>query len=326
MRRLVPSPWIVLLALLAAGACTEKGGEGRRYSGTIEAVEVDVIPEISGRIVSRPVDEGDRVQRGDLIAEIDAEPYRITLASTEAGLAEAKARLALLTSGYRQEEISQAAGELAEARAQLELARTQQKRIDSLVSQHVASEDQGDVARRDIEVAQARLAAAQARYDLLFTGYRTEEIDQARAEVARLEAEADRGRLDVARTRVVSPLDGTVTEKLQEPGEYARPGSPIVTVADLTNLYTWVYLSTLEVPEVRLGESATVYVDAFADREFPGRIVFISQEAEFTPKNVQTVDDRVQLVFAVKVAVANPDGVLKAGLPADVAFRPAHSP
>lgn len=327
-----PASWtasvasIALPVVLAAAGCGGDRGGPPRYSGTIEAVEVDVAPEVSGRIVSRLVDEGAAVRKGDLIAEIDSESYRNALASTEAAVAEAEARLALMTAGYRKEEVTQAARQVEEARAELALARTQRGRIDSLVSEQVTSEDQRDLAQRDVEVAEARLASAEARHALLASGYRREEIDAARAEVALLTAEMDQRRLDLARTRIVSPLDGTVTQKLQEPGEYARPGSPIVTVANLTNLYTWVYLSTLEAPKVKLGESAAVLIDAFPGREFPGRVVFFSEEAEFTPKNVQTVDDRVQLVFGVKVAVANPDGVLKAGLPADVIFRAADSP
>ena len=130
--------------------------------------------------------------------------------------------------------------------------------------------------------------------------------------------------LDLERTTVRSPIAGTVTEKLMEAGEYARPGSPIVSVADLVHLYTWVYLSEVELGKVRLGDQVDVRIDAYPGRNFPGKIVYISTQAEFTPKNVQTVEDRVQLVFGVKVAVDNPGGELKVGIPADVAL-PRHS-
>ena len=313
-------------AFLPAPGCSRREAGPPVYSGTIEAVEVDVAPEISGRILERPVDEGDQVKAGDTIAVIDPEPYRIALAQTEAALAEAKARTSLLAAGYRQEEIAAAAREVDEAQAQLDLALAQVRRVERLVSESVAAQEDMDRAQRDREVAQARLAAARARHDLVSRGYRREEVDQARAEVAGLEALAERGRLDIARSTVRSPLAGTVTAKLQEPGEWVQPGQPIVTVADLANMYTWVYPSIVEVERIRIGYEVSVRIDAYPGKDFPGKVVYISPQAEFTPKNVQTVEDRVQQVFGVKVAVANPDGALTIGIPADVALRRAASP
>jgi HlyD family secretion protein len=111
-----------------------------------------------------------------------------------------------------------------------------------------------------------------------------------------------------------------VTEKIREPGEYVRPGAPIVAVADLAHLYVWVYVNALEQGRLRLGDKVSVHVDAHPGRAFGGRVVYVAPEAEFTPRNVQTAEDRVQLVFGVKVAVDDPDGALKVGLPADVTW------
>ncbi len=312
-----PAAALLLLALLSP-SCPGSSNRDPVYSGTIEAVEVDIVPEVSGRILERPVDQGDQVQAGALIARIDPEPYRIALAEAEGALASARASVKLLEAGYRVEEIEAAAREVDEAVAQWTQAEARIARVEDLVAGKVAAPDDLDLARRDRDVAAARVAAAGERLSLVRRGYRPEEIDRARAEVVRLEAARDKARLDFARTELRSPVAGTVTHKLQEPGEYARPGSPIVTVADLVNLYTWVYLGEADLPKVRLGDSASVRVDAFPGKDFPGKIVYVSQEAEFTPKNVQTPEDRVQLVHGVKVAVSNPDGVLKIGIPADV--------
>ena len=319
------------LLFLAAGifslpACTNRGGEDSVYSGTIEAVEVDIVPEVAGRIVTRPVDQGDPVEAGTVVATIDSEEYRLALAETEAALAEARARLALLAAGYREEEVRAAAREVDEAEAQVVLAEAQVRRVESLFADEVSAAADLDVARRDLDVGKARLAAVRARHALVSRGYRREEIDQARAEAARLEALSASRRLDLDRTTIRSPLKGTVTEKLREVGEYVQKGSPIVSVADLTNLYTWVYLSEVDLPEVREGDSVSVRIDGAPGREFPGRVVYISKEAEFTPRNVQTVEDRVQLVFGVKVAVTNSDGSLKIGIPADVALTHRRGP
>ncbi len=282
---------------------------------------MDVVPEVSGRILTRPVDQGYAVAIGDVIATIDPEPYRIALEETEAALASARSRRALLTSGYRKEEVESAAREVEEAEAQLEQAEARIRRVEELVSGKVSTPDELDLARRDRDVARARLEGSRERHSLLTRGYRSEEIEGARSEVRRLEAVLEQRQLDMDRTTVRSPVGGTVTEKIQEPGEYARPGSPIVSVADLVNLFTWVYLGESELPRIRLGDDVAVRVDAFPEKDFPGKVVYISTEAEFTPRNVQTAEDRVQLVHGVKVSVINPDGALKVGIPADVLLR-----
>jgi HlyD family secretion protein len=315
MRRLAATAAAVLLTF---PACAPGNDRSHTYSGTIEAIEVDIVPEVAGRIQKRPVDQGDAVRTGDTIATIDPEQYRLALAETEGALEEARAQLSMAQAGYRKEEIRTAAREVDEARAQLVLAETRVARVEELTKEEVSTQDDLDMARRDLDVARARLSAAEARHALLAKGYRLEEIEQARGRVTRLEAERDRRRLDLGRTTIVSPIEGIVTEKLLEPGEYVQPGSPIVSVADLANLYTWVYPSVVALETIRLGDEVAVKVDAYPDRSFPGKVVYVSPEAEFTPKNVQTVEDRVQLVFGVKVAVANPDGVLKIGIPADV--------
>lgn len=317
MRTLLPAA-----ALLFAAGCGARAGSDPVYSGTIEAVEVDIVPEVSGRILERPFDQGATVEAGAVVARIDPESYRIALAEVDGALAAARARLALLSAGYRSEEKEAAAREQEEARAQLAQAEARIQRVQRLTDQEVATQDDLDMARRDRDVASARVAAAGARLALLSRGYRPEEIQEAGAEVTRLLAAREKAALDLARTEVKSPVAGTVTEKLQEPGEYARPGNPILAVADLVNLYTWVYLAEADLGHIRVGERVAVRIDGFPGRDFPGEVVYISKVAEFTPRNVQTREDRQQLVFGVKVAVPNPGGELKVGVPADVLLMP----
>jgi HlyD family secretion protein len=259
-------PGILLLLVLfppLLTACRERGARTPIYSGTIEAVEVDVVPEVTGRILKRPVDQGDHVAVGDVVALIDPQPYQNALAETEAALQEARARLSLVRTGNRPEEIEAAARAVDEARAQVTLSEAQVKRIEELFAGQVVSQDDVDRVRRDLDVARARLASAEQRHRLLRRGFRREEIAQAAAEVARLESLLAQRRLDLERTTVKSPLQGTVTEKIQEPGEYARTGSPIVSVADLQHLYVWVYLNTIEQGRLRLGDDVSVRVDAY---------------------------------------------------------------
>ena len=312
------------VVMLACAGCEGRATREPLYSGTIEAVQVDIVAEVGGRILSRPVDQGDHVEPKTPIAFIDPAPYRLALSEVEASLAGARAKEEQLTAGYRTEEVQVAAREVDEAEAVVTQAEARIARVEQLLAQGIVAPDDLDVARRDRDAAKARLAAAKQRHSLVGRGYRREEIDQARAEVTRLTAMREQRALDLEKTTVLSPITGTVTEKLIEAGEYANPGSPIVSVADLVHLYTWVYLSEVELGRVRLGDQVDVRIDGQPGRSFPGKVVYIATQAEFTPKNVQTVEDRVQLVFGVKVAVDNPGGELKVGIPADVAL-PRHS-
>jgi len=305
----------ILCALAACGSDAARRGI---YSGTIEAVEVDLVPEVSGRLIERPVDQGDQVASGDLVARIDAEPYRLALAETAAAIQKARAQLDLVSAGYRPEEIAAASRDVEEAEARVVQAASRLERVKDLVAQNVAAQDDLDIARRDLDAARARSASLAERLALLRRGSRPEEIASARADLARLVVLGERQQLDLDHTSVRSPIAGTVTEKLMEPGEYARAGSPIVSVADLEDLYTWVYVSEVELASLKLNQDVFVRIDGRPGQDYPGRIVYISKVSEFTPRNVQTAEDRVQLVYGVKVAVANRDGELKVGIPADV--------
>ena len=323
----IPRPVAALmLAICALAACDGNGARRGVYSGTIEAVEVDVVPEVAGRLLERRVDQGDQVAAGDLIGQIDPEAFRLALAETDAAIQKARAQLDLLSSGYRREEIASASSDVAEAEARVVQAASRLKRVTELVAQQVATQDDLEVAQRDLDAARARAASLSDRQALLKGGYRIEEVAAARADLARLTALRERQALDLDRATVRSPITGTVTEKLMEPGEYARPGSPIVSVADLENLYTWVYVNEVELASLKLDQEVYVRIDGRPGHDYPGRIVYISKVSEFTPRNVQTAEDRIQLVFGVKVAVANQHGELKVGIPADVVLAGGAAP
>jgi HlyD family secretion protein len=169
-----------------------------------------------------------------------------------------------------------------------------------------------------VEAARAELRAARERLALLLAGSRPEQVQAARGQVAQA-----RSALAVARSRlreatVVSPITGVVLRKNLEAGEVANPGVSILTLMDPRDVWVRAYVPEDEVGRLKVGDAARIRVDAFPGRTFPGRLVEIGSEAEFTPKNVQTRKERVNLVFRVKIAVDNPDGILKPGMPADV--------
>ena len=280
----------------------------------------------------------------DLLAGARPEEIR----EAEARVARAEAQLDDLLAGARREEIEQARANLRNAAARREWAQRELHRTRELFVRDLVAAQEVDRARQAYETAAADEAAARERLAQLEAGPRPHEVEAARAEVraarARLsllqagpraaEVDAARARLNEARAalelartrledaRLPSPIDGVVLRKNVEAGETVNPGVPIVTLMDPTDVWLRAYVPETEVGRLRIGQTAAVTVDAYPGRVFPGEVTEIASEAEYTPRNVQTRKERVNLVFRIKIAVRNPEGVLKPGLPADAEIRP----
>jgi HlyD family secretion protein len=325
----------VFLAALAAtpigSACSRQPPPDRvRVSGQVEATAVQVAPQVGGRLLELRVAEGDRVNAGDLVAKLDVADAELALARARAERDQADAQLRLLQAGARPEDVRQADAQLAAtqtavAAAQAELASAQADadRFEALLASNSGSRKQRDdaVTRRD--VARARLQGAQdqvraAREGLarLRAGSRREEVDAARARLAATVAQIATYQKAVADAVVVAPVGGVVTEKLADPGELIQPRAPIVVITDLDHAWANVYVDEPIVPRLRLGQAATLLTDA-GGPGIPGTITYISSKAEFTPRNVQTSDERSKLVYRIKVSVDNKAGILKAGMPVE---------
>ncbi|HVP91216.1 MAG TPA: efflux RND transporter periplasmic adaptor subunit [Terriglobales bacterium] len=312
------------LAVASAGlaACSGKEGGGAiTASGTIEAVEVNVAAKVGGQVEARPVDEGSRVKPGETLAVIDHATLDIQLRQAEAGVDLAKAQLVLLRNGARQEDIRQAEAALTQAEANLRVAADDARRMRALAATGSVTPKQKDDAESRLTVAEAQRNAADEALAKMRRLARPEEIQAAEARLAQAAAAADLLRKTIADCTITAPAGGVVTRKAVEPGEIVSPGSTVVTLSELDNVYVMIYVTEKELGRVRLGDAADVSIDAFPGRAFPGRVTYISPEAEFTPKNIQTKEDRVKLVFGVKVEIENREGLLKPGLPADAAIR-----
>jgi HlyD family secretion protein len=313
---------VVVVAIVSASACGARAARNViTASGTIEAIEVDVGSKVSGQIAELAVDEGAGVKTGDLLATVEHARLDIQLREAEAGVALAEAQLLLLRNGARKEDIQQAEAALTQAEANLRVAAADARRTRELAKTGSATPKQRDDAEARLTVAEAQKSAAVDALDKLRRLARPEEIRAAEARLAQARAGADLLRKTIADCTIVAPASGTVTHKAVEAGELVNPGSTVVTVSALSSVYVMIYLTEVEVGRVRLGDPVEVRIDAYPDRIFPGRITYISPEAEFTPKNVQTKQDRVKLVFGVKVVIENPEGLLKPGLPADAVIR-----
>jgi HlyD family secretion protein len=312
----------IALAILAFAACSGKQApDVISASGTIEAVEVNVGSKVAGEVKERPVDEGSRVRAGDMLASIDHETLDIQLRQAEAGIDLARAQLVLLRNGARREDIEQAEAALSQAEASLKLARDDARRMRELEKTASATPKQREDAEARLTVAQAQRDAAAEAVRKMRNLARPEEIKAAEAQLARAESAADLLRKTIADCTIVAPVAGIVTHKAVEVGELVVQGATVVTVSELDSVYVMIYVTETELGRIRLGDAAEVRIDAFAERAFPGKVTYISPEAEFTPKNVQTKQDRVKLVFGVKIEIDNTEGLLKPGLPADAFVR-----
>jgi len=316
-----------VVSLLALAAGCGGGGDGRLVaSGTVEATDARLGFQIPGRIESIAVREGDAVAAGAELAMLDRADAVARRAQAAAQLAAAKARLQELTRGFRAEEVAQARAEADAARQRFADAERELSRADRLLEGGAISREAHDKASLARDVAESQRAKAREQLKLLETGYRPEQVETARAQVAQAEAALAAADVALANTTIVAPFDGVVTLRHGEPGEIAAAGSPVLTVMNPADRWVRIYVREDRVAAVRLGQKATIRCDTFPDRTYEGAVTFIASEAEFTPKNVQTPDERVKLVYAVKVGIRGDAARdLKPGMPADVtlALAPA---
>jgi HlyD family secretion protein len=338
----VRAAWITRIAVLAActaalapAACRDTPpADHMRVSGYVEATEVRVAPEVGGRLLDLKVAEGDRVKAGDVVAQLDTADIALALQRAAAERLGADAQLRLLMAGARQEDIRQAEAQLAAAEADLAAFRQEVTsaerdlaRFESLLAANSGAEKprddaatRRDVAKDRVKGGEQRVRAASETVARLKAGARREEIDAARARLAGVDAQIATLEKAQRDATVIAPTSGMVTQKLVDEGELLAPRTPIVVVANLDEVWANVYVDEPLVPRVTLGQTATVFTDA-GGPGIDGTVTFISPKAEFTPRNVQTAEERSKLVFRVKVTVNNEKGVLKQGMPVEAEIR-----
>jgi HlyD family secretion protein len=293
-------------------------------SGNIEVTETNVSFKIPGRIVERLVDEGDRIKPGDVIARLDSAELSAVVAQNRAALKEAATRLTELRAGSRPQEIGQARANVRAQEADLEKVRKDFERAEVLFKNGAISATQFDASRSAYESRAAQVRSAGETLSLVREGPRKEDIEMAAHRVDQATAAVAAAEQRLKDTVIYSPTEGIVLRKNVEPGETIAAGTPVVTVGDLAQPWVKVYVKEDKMGLLKLGQKATITVDTYKDKTYEGVVSYISSEAEFTPKTVQTPEERVKLVFAVKVRVKNEKGELKPSMPADVrlAIRP----
>jgi HlyD family secretion protein len=288
-----------------------------RLSGNIEVTDAEVSFRIPGHVVERPVREGDRVLPGALIARLDSADLEHTVALQQAEVEKARAVLAEVTAGYRVEEIARAEAALAQAEAELVRAAIEWQRDRELFAQDLIAAREAETSRAAHAVAQGRVGETGAQLALLRKGFRVEQIDQARAQLQLAEEALAQSRTRLGYARLTAPMAGVVLSENIEPGEYVAAGTPVVTLGRLDPVWLRAYIAETDLGRVKLGQSVRVTTDTYPGRDYRGTVTFIAQDAEFTPKNVQTEQERVKLVYRIKITLPNPDQELKPGMPAD---------
>jgi HlyD family secretion protein len=276
-------------------------------SGTIETDEVRVASRYGGRVEQVLAQEGDALTNGQPIVRLDA-------AELHARRQQMVAMLAELEAGPRKEEIAATKAEWEVQLAQLELARTEHKRAEELFAQKTISETERDRAASSASALEKSVAAAKARHDLLLAGTRPERLDQARAQLAETDAQ-------LREMTISAPADCVLEVLNVKPGDVLAPNREVATLLLTNRLWVRVFVPQSSLGAIKLGDSAAVRADAVPGREFTGAIEQIGRSAEFTPRNVQTADERIKQVFAVKVRLENPDGQLRAGMSVEVKFQ-----
>ncbi len=303
-------------------------------SGNIEVTEARMSFRIAGRLDQRLVDEGDAVKAGQIVARLDHADQQLAVTQAEANLKYARAVLAELEAGSRSQEIETARAEYERALAAEKTAVVHLAQATVDLDRYAALFHEGGVSRKAFEnyrtlqesaknareEARARVAAALEQLDLRRAGPRPEAIDQARAKLAAAEESLKLARQQLSYTELSAPVDGVVLSTVAEDGEYLNPASPVLTIGQTFRPWLRAYVIESDLGRIRLNQEVSVTTDSYPGTTYTGRISFISSQAEFTPKTVQTFEERVKLMYRIKIDLDNPKGELKPGMPADAAI------
>ena len=287
-----------------------------RGTGSIEATEVLVAAKVPARIAKINVDEGDAVTAGQVLATLDCSDLEVRHAQAEAQLAQAQAGTAQAAAAERQ-----AKGQLAPLQVQYDYANKERARVDSLFAAAAATQRTVDKAQNALRTIEEQLRAAE-----LGVAVAQSSVGVARAQVALAQKSVDLAATQLTECTLTAPSAGVVMTKSREDGELVLPGATILELGQLDQVHTWIYVPNEEVGRVHLGQTVKLRADTYPDRVFTGTITRINDRAEFTPKSIQTKEDRTRLVFGVKVTVDNPDHALLPGMPVEAEVADSAAP
>ena len=313
--------FFVFAAVYTAGCGNGNEKNTISASGNIEATNAVVSSRVTGQVIAIKYDEGARVNEGDTVMIIDHDNLEIQLQQAVAAENAADAQLKLLKEGARPEDIQQAQDMLKQSKINMDLAEQDFNRMEQLYASNTITKKQFDDTQARYELTKSQYNSAQENLKKMKNFARPEEIKQAQANLNRQKAAVDLLKKNISDSYVVSPLIGFIVQKYVEKGETVSMLSSLFKVSELRTVKLVIYISEENLGRVKLGQKADVTNDTFTNKVYKGTVIYISPEAEFTPKNIQTKDERTKLVYAVKVEIKNPDFELKPGMPADAVIH-----
>ncbi|MEJ7811134.1 MAG: efflux RND transporter periplasmic adaptor subunit [Gemmatimonadaceae bacterium] len=309
----------------AAAACNRSTDDAPGGTGTVEVAETDVGPAAPARVVRVWVQEGDRVERGDTLVALAQAALPADIEGRRSRVALVEASLRDLQVGARPAEVARADADVHAAEAEATRTERDLQRMTTLAANAVVSQQTLDAATSAARSATARRDAARAGAALVREGARDQRVSAARAEVASARAALAGALATQGDLVLLAPSAGTILGRYVEPGEMLAAGTPAVTVGDLARPWVRVYVAARDLPRVRVGSAASATLAGAPAIRFAGRVVAISDRAEFTPRVALTEREREDLLFGVKVELQDSTGVLKPGLPATVVIGTRHS-
>ncbi|SQI42844.1 Macrolide-specific efflux protein macA precursor [Leminorella richardii] len=321
-------PFFLLLAVIVCAAGAYLGWQyyvdGNRQSltlyGNVDIRTVNLNFRVGGRLAELRVDEGDSVNVGDVLGRLDDAPYRIAVAQAKANAEALKARLALMQEGYRAEEIAQAKAAVAQSQSSYQYAESFYRRQQGLWQSRSISANALDDARSAREQAYATLQSAKEKLIQFETGNRPQEIAEASANYEQAKAALEKAQLDLSDTVLVAPSAGTILTRAIEPGSMIAASTPVFSVSLTQPVWIRAYVSEVNLAKAVPGTEISIYTDARPDKPYRGTIGFVSPNAEFTPKSVETPELRTDLVYRLRIIVTDPDDGLRQGMPVTLRF------
>jgi len=311
---------VLLIVAAWAGSrfYNQKDNGAMELSGNIEVTEPNVGFKMPGRVVELLADEGQKINKGDRLAILDRAEAETFVVQNRAVVSEAAARLEAFRQGSRPQEIEQAKAAVSALEAELTRVKKDYERAERLYAYGAISAAQFDAAKSARNSLSEQHKNALAKMSLVKEGPRKEDIRAAEQRLAQAKAVLNLAEQRLLDTVITAPVSGVILKRNCELGEIVGAGIPVFTIGEIEKPWVKVYVKEDKIGWIKLGQKATVTVDSFPDKKYEGIVTFISSEAEFTPKNVQTKEERIKLVFAVKVGVRNVNDELKPGMPADV--------
>ncbi len=309
---------ILSLMLSLLFGCSGNGEtDSIEFSGTVETTDIILSSQVTGKVLNIELDDGATATTNDTIMIIDPETYQIQLMQAQAQQDLAKAKYDLLKNGARVEDIRLSQEAVKQAKANYESAQKDYERFKELFYTESITKKQLQDAETRFKVAEAQYKSAKENTRKIRNLARPEELSQARAALDAAKANVRLLQKRVNDCYVLSPINGQIVKIFAEIGENVTPQSSLAKISNMSEVEVVVYIQETDLGKVKLGQKANVYSDSYENKAYEGKVTYISPEAEFTPKNIQTKEERTKLVFAVKLSVPNPDHELKAGMPVD---------